>query len=185
MAYDDDHTNYGELFLNIKTALSTDRKVRQALNDRYLRDYSAAWGAQSTENGGLIRDDYIPESYAQECINLAHGLTKHPVTKRWVKETNYVQVRGTSYQLGKDENGYVTLRGPGAFGGYQFTPDEWTAFLRVALSFPVGTDANTTAGFGGQSSNDLLPEQKRVKERNEEVMRQWSIASSKSYPKGR
>ncbi|SRR6266702_5858476 len=176
---------YEELFLDIKTVLSTDRKVRQALNDRYLRDFSAAWGATSTERGGLMHDDILPESYAQDCIEAMSGKRKHPVTGRWVKETNYVQVPGTSYQLGKDENGYVTLRGPGAFGGYQFTPDEWAQFLRTAMSLQTGTDVNTTVGFGGTNSNDITPEHKRVMERNLDVMEKWALASSNRFPNSR
>jgi len=84
------------------------------------------------------------------------------------------------------------MRGPGAFGGFQFTPAEWTAFLRTAMSLPMGTEMPSTQGYGGQSHSPITPQfnddrpvlRKRFEKSMKELER-FALASSKSYPRSK
>ena len=96
------------------------------------------------------------------------------------KETAYQNIPGMSATLGKDENGNLTLQ---STSGYTtFTPEQWTAFLRVAMGLQAGADPVTTAGYGGVSSAPDNPIQRQRMEQNLKAMEQWAKASSKSFP---
>jgi hypothetical protein len=144
--------------------------------DRMLRDPSSVWGYINPENGG-VRDANVSQQYYQDFLK-AHSR----------KEAAYTTIPGTSYELGKDENGSVVLKGSSA-GYYEFTPATWTQFLRVAMSLQPGADPNTTAGFGGQSHSPTQPQfnddrpimQKRFADSMKELER-LALASSKSFP---
>jgi hypothetical protein len=173
-----------ELFLDIKTALALTQKERRMTQDRYMRDYSAAWGAQSTENGGINRDDIIPESYAQECINLAKGLVQHPITGRWVKDRKLTtQWRGGSVEVSQS-GGIIIRQGTNEI---QVITDDFDAFL-TDMQDAMATQpkpSGATVGFGGQSSYDDRPEVKRRMLQNLDTMQKWALASSKRFPNSR
>ena len=149
--------------------------------DRYLTDPSSVWRVNIAEGG--VRDANVPDWYYQEYMKAQRNQRK---------EVAWVQVPDTSFQLGRDENGNVSMRGPGAFGGYQFTPAEWTAFMRTAMSLPMGTEMPSTQGYGGQSSSNVQPQfnddrpimRKRFED-SMKAMEAFALASSKSYPRSK
>lgn len=173
-----------ELFLDIKTALALTQKERRMNQDLYMRDFSKVWGAQSTKNGGLVHDDIIPESYAQECINLANGKVKHPVTGRWVKDTKLTtNWRGGSVEV--SQNGGIIIRQ--GTNEIQVIADDFAAFL-TDVQDAMATQpkpSGGTVGFGGTSSFDDRPEVKRRMLQNLDTIQKWALASSKRFPNSR
>src|SRR5437773_1940570 len=74
-----------DLFADIESELKFQRKGKPSMGDRYIEQFSSVWRGINPETGG-VTGDYIPESYAQDCLKLAQGYTKHPVTGRWLKK---------------------------------------------------------------------------------------------------
>jgi len=149
------------------------------LMDWFLSDPSSVWGYINPEHGG-VRDANVSQQYYQDYLKAERNQRK---------EVAWVQVPDTSFQLGSDENGNVSMRGPGAFGGYQFTPAEWTAFMRTALSLPMGSEMPSTQGYGGQSSsniqsqfNDDRPVARKRFEESMKAMERWARESSRRFP---
>jgi hypothetical protein len=148
------------------------------LMDRFLADPSSVWRINIAEGG--VHDANVPDWYAQEYFALL---------RKEKKEVAWVQVPDTSFQLGRDENGNVSMRGPGTFGGYQFTPAKWTAFTRTAMSLPMGTEMPSTQCYGGQSSsyiqpqfNDDRPVARKRFEESMKAMERWARESSRRFP---
>ncbi len=146
--------------------------------DRYLTDPSSVWRVNIAEGG--VRDANVPDWYYQEYMKTQRNQRK---------EVAWVNVPGTSFQIGRDENGNVSMRGPGAFGGYQFSPTEWAAFMRTALGLPMGVEMPSTQGYGGTSHSNVTPQAKDDRpviqarmEQNLQAMERWAIESSKRFP---
>ncbi len=149
------------------------------LMDRFLSDPSSVWGYINPEHGG-VRDGNVSQQYYQDFLRAQSNAHK---------EVAWTNVPGTSFQIGRDENGNVSMRGSGAFGGYQFSPTEWVAFLRVAMSLPMGVEMPSTQGYGGTSQSNVTPQVKDDRpviqarmEQNLQAMERWAIESSKRFP---
>src|SRR6266566_205589 len=147
------------------------------LMDRYLTDPSSVWRVNIAEGG--VRDANVSQQYYQDFLK---------AQQKQCKEVAWVQVPDTSFQLGRDENGNVSMRGPGAFGGYQFSPTEWAAFLRVAMSLPMGVEMPSTLGYGGTSHSNVTPQVKDDRpviqarmEQNLQAMERWARESSRRF----
>src|SRR6266567_6548445 len=106
-----------DIFADIETWLHTVRRVKTLVDDRYIRDFKAPWHGINTEQGG-VTDDYIPEDYARACREALEGGRREKGTGHLRKETAWVQVPGSNFSIGRDENGNVTGQGT-----FSFTPE--------------------------------------------------------------
>jgi hypothetical protein len=148
------------------------------LMDRFLTDPSSVWRVNIAEGG--VRDANVSQQYYQDFLK---------AQQKQRKEVAWVNVPGTSFQIGRDENGNVSMRGPGAFGGYQFSPTEWAAFMRTAMGLPMGVEMPSTQGYGGTSHSNVTPQVKDDRpaiqarmEQNLQAMERWAQESSRRFP---
>jgi hypothetical protein len=58
-------------------------------DERYLRDFSAVWGPQDIEYGGVR--DYTDANYAQDCIDLAKKNTGHDLLLQSCPKISYTE----------------------------------------------------------------------------------------------